>query len=287
LTEDRTPGDDWTAEDEDLGEDYWATEEVDPFVDPEALTEQAMHMPGAPMSPTPLLHLPFDPEEYEQRLDKVRRAMELRGIEVLIATDPSNMAWLTGYDGWSFYTHQAVIVTLDELPRWWGRAMDAKGAYRTVYMDRDSILSYPDHLVQSDQDHPHSHLAEVLASLGRSHSNIGVELDNYYYPAAAHLNLTGGLPNATFLDATALVNWQRAVKSDRELLYMRRAARIVERMHERIYELIEPGLRKSDLVAEVYKAGIAGVAVGCDGVAEKILGVIEEQGRPPPPFVAE
>jgi ectoine hydrolase len=258
LTDDRTAGGDqvpdpgWTADDEE-----W-------LADPEALTEQAMHMVGAPMSTAPLLHLPFEPEEYEERLDKVRRAMDARGIDVLIATDPSNMAWLTGYDGWSFYTHQAVVVTLDEPPRWWGRAMDTKGAFRTVYMGRESIIGYPDHLVQSDFEHPHTHLAEVLADLGRSRSTIGVEMDNYYYPAAAHLNLTAGLPDATFSDATALVNWQRAVKSDRELMYMRRAARIVERMHERIYEMIEPGLRKSDLVAEVFKAGIAGVA-GADG----------------------
>ena len=31
-----------------------------------------------------------------------------RGSSCLIVTDPSNMHWLTGYDGWSFYVHQAV-----------------------------------------------------------------------------------------------------------------------------------------------------------------------------------
>ncbi len=231
-----------------------------PLSDPEALTEQGEHMVGAPMATAPLLHLPFESEEYEQRLAKVRAAMDDRGIEVLIASDPSNMAWLTGYDGWSFYTHQAVVVTHHDPPRWWGRAMDAKGAYRTVYMDRASIIGYPDDLVQSTTAHPHTHLAEVLRELGFAGATIGVEMDNYYYAAAAHLNLTQGLPDATFVDATGLVNWQRAVKSEREITYMRRAAQIVERMHERIFEMIEPGLRKSDLVAEVFKAGIAGVA---------------------------
>src|SRR5262249_2668085 len=50
-----------------------------------------------------------------------------------------------------------------------------------------------------------------------------------------------------------------AVKSSRELDYMRRAARIVEAMHARILEKIEPGMRKCDLVAEIYDAGIRGV----------------------------
>ena len=40
---------------------------------------------------------------------------------------------------------------------------------------------------------------------------------------------------------------------------MRRAARIVEGMHGRIVEKIEPGMRKCDLVAEIYDAGIRGV----------------------------
>ena len=46
--------------------------------------------------------------------------MAERGIDILFVTDPSNQAWLTGYDGWSFYVHQGVIVTLDRDPIWWG-----------------------------------------------------------------------------------------------------------------------------------------------------------------------
>ncbi len=223
-----------------------------------------MHTPGAPMSTVPSSVLRFETVEYEQRLARVRSAMERRGIEVLVATDPTNMAWLSGYDGWSFYTHQAVVVDHDNPPLWWGRAMDARGARRTVWMERDRIIGYPDELVQSNTAHPHTHLAETLTELGHADARVGVEMDNYYYNAAAHLNLTGGMPRALFLDATGLVNWQRAVKSERELHYMRRAAQIVEKIHERILDMIEPGLRKSDLVAEIFRSGISGVE-GVDG----------------------
>jgi ectoine hydrolase len=205
----------------------------------------------------PDVPLPFTRNEYAGRLAKVRSAMAERGLDVLVATDPSNMAWLTGYDGWSFYTHQAVIVDHEHDPLWWGRAMDANGAMRTVYMDLDRIVGYPDELVQSVDAHPHSHLAGVLGDRGHT-GRVGVELDNYYYSAAAHRHLTEGLPWATFHDATGLVNWQRAIKSEQELSYMRAAARIVENMHRRIVELIEPGMRKNDLVAEVYHTAISG-----------------------------
>ncbi|MBT6913763.1 MAG: ectoine hydrolase DoeA, partial [Rhodospirillaceae bacterium] len=50
--------------------------------------------------------LPFSITEFDDRIVKARVAMADAGIELLLVTDPSNMAWLTGYDGWSFYVHQ-------------------------------------------------------------------------------------------------------------------------------------------------------------------------------------
>ncbi|MDO6731190.1 ectoine hydrolase DoeA [Marinovum sp. 2_MG-2023] len=201
----------------------------------------------------------FTTEEYRRRITKTRHAMSAAGIEVLVICDPSNMSWLTGYDGWSFYVYQAAILTLDGDPVWWGRAMDAQGAQRTVFMEQDDhIRGYDDTFVQNPDKHPMQELGKLLAELGQDSAHIGVEMDNYYYSARAHDRLTKALPNATFKDATGLVNWQRAVKSEREIEYMRRAARIVEEMHARIYELAEPGMRKNDLIAEIYATGIRG-----------------------------
>ncbi|MEE3103801.1 MAG: ectoine hydrolase DoeA [Actinomycetota bacterium] len=206
----------------------------------------------------PDVDLPFSRQEYADRLTRVRASMEAREIEVLVAADPSNMSWLTGYDGWSFYTPQAVVVTHDGEPWWWGRRMDANGARRTVYMDEAQILDYSDDHVMSTERHAFGQLAGLLDGMGHGSARVGVELDNYYYSAAAHQHLCAGLPDAEVVDATALVNWQRGVKSDRELEYMRRGARIVERMHARIRDVIQPGMRKCDLVAEIYATGISG-----------------------------
>jgi ectoine hydrolase len=79
-----------------------------------------------------VLHFPR--EEYDARIAKTRAAMAGRGLDLIIVSDPSNMGWLTGYDGWSFYVHQAVLVGLEGEPVWWGRGMDANGAYRTAFM---------------------------------------------------------------------------------------------------------------------------------------------------------
>jgi ectoine hydrolase len=203
--------------------------------------------------------LKFTRDEFAERLAKTRRAMAAKGIDLLIVSDPSNMAWLTGYDGWSFYVHQAVIVPPSGEPVWYGRGQDAAGARRTAWLAHDNIVGYADHYVQSTERHPMDFLAEVLAGRRWDRLAVGVEMDNYWFSAAAFASLQRHLPNARFIDATALVNWQRAVKSAAEIGYMRNAARIVEAMHARIVDKVEVGMRKCDLVAEIYDAGIRGV----------------------------
>ena len=181
-------------------------------------------------------------------------------MEALILCDPSNMAWLTGYDGWSFYVHQCVIVADEGEPIWYGRKMDAQGALRTTWLQEQNILFYPDEYVQSSERHPMDHLSGILVDRGLGAKRVGVEMDNYYFSAAAYASLEQHLPNAVFSDVTGLVNWCRAVKSESEIEFMLRAARIVEGMHQRILEKMEPGMRKCDLVAEIYDSAIRGTA---------------------------
>jgi len=202
---------------------------------------------------------PFSLDEYERRLGLVRRAMEARGVDLLFVEDPSNMAWLTGYDGWSFYVHQGVLVFHDADPMWWGRGQDANGAYRTVWMSGAHVLSYPDNFVQSEERHPMQHLAGIIADLGYGGRRIGVEMENYYFSARAYLTLREALPEAALTDATALVNWQRGVKSDEELAFMRRAARISEKIVDGILSRVAPGVPKNRIVAEIYRDALTGL----------------------------
>ncbi|CTQ53765.1 Xaa-Pro dipeptidase [Roseibium album] len=207
----------------------------------------------------PGLNIPFSNVEYERRLGLVRNDMTARGIDVLFVEDPSNMAWITGYDGWSFYVHQGVLVFLDEDPIWWGRQQDSNGAKRTVWMDDVRVTKYGDHYIQSTERHPMQDLAGLLISKGYGAKRIGVELENYYFSAKAYLTMKEELPNVEFIDATSMVNWLRAVKSDEELAFMRKAARISEKIVDGIYERVEVGMRKSDLVADIYADAIRGL----------------------------
>lgn len=207
----------------------------------------------------PAIDLPFSPAEYSRRLELVRAEMAKRGLDALFVTDPSNQAWLTGYDGWSFYVHQGVIVLPDADPVWWGRNQDTNGALRTVWMGPDNVRGYADGFVQSTERHPMQDLAKHLAGTGVEAGRIGVEMDNYYYSAKAHASLCESLPKARIVDATALVNWKRTVKSEPELAFMRKAALISEKIVDGLLERVEPGVPKNEIVAEIYRDAIRGV----------------------------
>ena len=207
----------------------------------------------------PPIDLPFEQAEYDRRIAKIRAEMARRGLDALFVTDPSNQAWITGYDGWSFYVHQGVILGLEGDPVWWGRNQDTNGALRTVWMGADHVRGYADHFVQSTERHPMQDLARVLRELGLHHGRLGVEMDNYYYSAKAHAELAQAVPTLDLQDATALVNWQRTVKSAAEISFMRKAAQISEKIVDGLVERVEPGIPKNQIVAEIYRDAITGV----------------------------
>ncbi len=204
----------------------------------------------------------FTLDEYLSRVAKTQAAMQRAGLETLVVSDPSNMAWLTGYDGWSFYVHQAVVVPSSGAPLWWGRTQDLPGAVQTTWLDRTALHDWPEAHVQHPEHHPFEALVALLQALGWTRA-IGVEMDNYYYSAAAHQVLERAMGADTLLDATGLVNWQRAVKSPAELEMMQKAGVLTARMHEVLRNGFYEGRPKNDLVAEVQAAGVAGV----DGIS--------------------
>ena len=185
--------------------------------------------------------------------------MSERGIDVLLSTNPANMAYLTGYDGWSFYVHQLIVLSQDaDQPLWIGRGMDANAAKVTTYLDHDNVFGYPDDYVQSESKHPMNYVADLLKGKGWDRGTIGVEMDTYYFTAACYQTLLRDLPNASLVDAGTLVNWMRVIKSANELAYMRQAARIIEKTMQTGVDMVRPGVRQCDAVAAIYASMVSG-----------------------------
>ncbi|AKG04726.1 MULTISPECIES: M24 family metallopeptidase [Salimicrobium] len=203
--------------------------------------------------------LPFDITEYQNRLDKTKKRMEENGLEVLCITNPSNMNYLTGYDAWSFYVHQMLIVIIDEpQPLWIGRTMDANGAKATTWIYNDNVIAYPDYYVHSDVYHPMDFIGEILREIGQGNRRTGVELEQFYFTAKSFQRLQAALPDAVFSDASNLVGYVRLIKSEQEIEYMRRAGIIVDEAMRKTIDYIQPGVRENDAVAKLYYHLISG-----------------------------
>ena len=163
----------------------------------------------------------FTTEEYSNRLANVKNKMSEKGIDLLILSDPSNMNYLTGYDGWSFYVPQGVIVVIDrDEPIWFGRKQDSNGARITTFLKDENILGYPENLIQSPPSHPYDYVANYIHENKWANKNIGVEMDSYYYTAENHSRLKNNLTDAKFINAHLLINWVRYIKSENEIKYM-------------------------------------------------------------------
>ncbi|MFZ7103298.1 MAG: M24 family metallopeptidase [Peptococcaceae bacterium] len=202
----------------------------------------------------------FEKSEYLERLQKVKDSMNKKGIAVLLLTDPANICYLSGYDAWSFYVHQMLVVMIDqEEPVFIGRYMDAMvGAKKTTWLADENIIPYSDDYVQSEIKHPMDFVADFLKSHGAGNKCIGVEMDAYYFSAQCYVSLQKGLPAARFKDATSLVNWVRIIKSDKEIAFMKRAAKIVEKAMETAINSIDAGVRECDVAAAIYQAQVKG-----------------------------
>ncbi len=203
--------------------------------------------------------LVFPVEEYLQRVEKTRRSMQEQGIDILIVTDPANMNYLTGFDGWSFYVHQGVIVALDEeQPIWFGRGQDGNAARLTTYLDEKNIYPYTDDYVNSTVKHPYEFVADILRARGLDKKVIATETDAYYYSAKCQQTIERCLPDASFKDGYNLVNWVKIIKSPAEIAFMKKAAVIAQKAMNVAYDMIGIGVRQCDVAAAVYQAQISG-----------------------------
>ena len=196
----------------------------------------------------------FSKTEYKDRLKKVQKSMQDKGIELLISQDTANMNYLTGYDAWSFYYAQCVLVHVNaEEPICFVRAQDAGGAYIKTYLQDENIIKYDEKYIHTWPSHPYDYLVEIIKQKKWDKLKIGLEMDSHYFTAYCYEKIKSGLPNAKLKDSERLVNWVRLIKSNAEIKLMKSAAQISEKGMKTAIESINPGIRQCDAVAEIQK----------------------------------
>ena len=221
------------------------------------------HEEAVRTAPAEELHSRVFPEqEYVDRLHAVQARMAERSLSALVVVDPANLYYLTGYNAWSFYMPQCVIVPADGPCHLFARHMDAMGAHHTAYLPPEHVHGYPDYLVHRADVHPFDWITSTALELGlledSSQAQIAVEMDSHFYSPRGYLALQDQLKRATLLDSHELVNWVRVIKSEREQAKLRGAGQIAQRVMETAIEQIIPGRRQCDVVAEIQHAQALG-----------------------------
>ncbi|MDC3204562.1 M24 family metallopeptidase [Pelagibacteraceae bacterium] len=197
----------------------------------------------------------FPKSEYSDRLAKVKKSMQEKGIDLLISQDTANMNYLTGYDAWSFYYAQCVLVHIDlDEPFLFVRDQDAGGAFLQSCWSQENIIVYAEKYIHTWPNHPYDYLIEIIKNKKWDNQSIGLEMDSHYFTAFCYQKLIDGLPNALLKDSERLVNWVRYIKSDNEIELMKNAALITDQAMQTAIDTINPGIRQCDAVGEIQKA---------------------------------
>ena len=201
----------------------------------------------------------FTNQKYKKRLNEVKKSMQDKGIDLLISHDTANMYYLTGYDAWSFYYAQCVLVHIDlDEPLCFVRAQDAGGAYIKTYLKKENIIVYNENYIHKWPKHPYDYLVDIIKEKKWDKLSIGLEMDTHYFTAFCYEKIKNGLPNAKLKDTNRLVNWVRLVKSEAEINYMKSAALITEKAMHKAMQVIDIGIRQCDAVGEIQKTLFCG-----------------------------
>ncbi len=203
----------------------------------------------------------FPKSEYSDRLAKVKKSMQEKKIDLLISQDTANMNYLTGYDAWSFYYAQCVLVHVDlDEPFLFVRDQDAGGAFLQSCWSQENIIVYAEKYIHTWPNHPYDYLIEIIKNKKWDNQSIGLEMDSHYFTAYCYQKLIDGLPDASLKDSERLVNWVRFIKSDNEIELMKNAALITDQAMQTAIDIINPGIRQCDAVGEIQKAMFYGTS---------------------------
>ncbi len=189
--------------------------------------------------------LGFSLDEYRRRYEVVLAEMAALGVDVLLVRGPENITYLTGYETPGYYKYHCLIVVPGEEPVFVLRRFEELNIPEYSWLTR--------HVPVDDWEHPPGVTARTLARMGLGDKRIGVEKKGWFFTVEEYETLRSAFPNASFVDATSIVEEARVVKSDEEVAIMRRSAKILDKAVQAGIDAVAPGSNDDDVNAVVNK----------------------------------
>ena len=197
--------------------------------------------------------LHFKREEFRRRQDRALAAMAEAGLDALLMFKQESMYYLTGYDTFGFCFFQCLVLRADGDLSLLTRSPDLRQARHTSIIE--DIRIWGD---RAGAD-PTRDLRALLADKGLAGERLGVEYDSYGLNALNGRRLDAALEGfAAAVDASALVDGLRLVKSEAELAYVRRAGELADRALDAAIAETRPGADEGRILAAMQGAVFEG-----------------------------
>ncbi len=195
---------------------------------------------ATPAGPAP----PFTLAEYRDRLARTRALMRERDLDCLLLTSPENIYYLSGYQTTGYYVYQALVVPRDGDPQFVVRTFETPNVQGLSWLKGVAGVE--------DWEDPLDVTLRVLRASGAGEGRVGFEDRGFFLPPAVLDGLRRGLPRATFVPATGIVERCRLVKSAAEIECVRRAAAAAVAGMKAGIAAIRPGRTENEVAAAVY-----------------------------------
>jgi Xaa-Pro dipeptidase len=193
--------------------------------------------------------LHFSPAEFERRRRALLAVMERERLDGMLLFQQESMYWLTGYDTFGFCFFQCLVATADGRLALLTRSADLRQARHTSNVADIRIWK------DAADANPTLDLRALTAELGLAGKRLGVEFESYGLVAANGRKLEAAFDGFVSLaDASHLVTRLRALKSDEEIAYVRRAAELADAADAAALSEIRTGADEGDILAAQHAA---------------------------------
>ncbi len=192
------------------------------------------------------MSLHFSDQEFSNRKKNTIKSMKKLSLDAILMFRQESMYWLTGYDTFGFVFFQTLIMDQKGNIILLTRAPDLRQAQNTSNIDDIRIW------MDEDGSNPINDLKIILDELNLKNKKIGVEYEAYGMTGRNAIRLNKSLEKYCHLeDQSELITKLRVIKSNEEIIYVKKAAELADRALNEVWKCAKAGVSESKILAEM------------------------------------
>jgi len=197
--------------------------------------------------------LQFSKIEFLKRKSITLKSMEDQNLDALLMFRQESMYWLTGYDTFGYVFFQTLILDNKGNIILLTRAPDLRQAQNTSNIEDIRIW------IDKEGSDPTNDLKIILNELDLKGKRIGIEYEAYGMTGRSALRLNKSIENYCDVeDQSELITKHRVIKSEEEILYIKKAAELADKALDQVWKYTKAGASESKILAEMQRVVLEG-----------------------------